>query len=251
MIIFALGLMTFLSSFGQSAHPPGIRFSATTNDFGRVIAGTLLQHDFIFTNTGGATLLVTNVKANCGCTIAGAWTREVKPGGTGKIPLAYQTPKLDWLSVKEATVFCNDPQQPAVRLELRATLWRPVSADPELVILTVTNRVLTDEVGVVRIVNQEAAPLVLSAPVGDNRLFAAELKTIVPGREFELRVRTVPPLDAGKLSGHFTLKTSTTNQPELQVGAYLQLLSSPSAPKPAKTLEMLPDLFSPTIVPAP
>ena len=90
----------------------------------------------------------------------------------------------------------------------------------------------------------------LSAPVGDNRLFAAELKTIVPGREFELRVRTVPPLDAGKLSGHFTLKTSTTNLPELQVGAYLQLLSSPNAPEVLKPSEMPPVLFLPELFPA-
>jgi hypothetical protein len=77
-------------------------------------------------------------------------------------------------------------------------------------------------------VNQESQPLVLSAPVGDNRLFAAELRTNVPGQEFELHIRTMPPLNSSPPSGHFTLRTSSTNQPELRVTAYLQMLETAS-----------------------
>ncbi len=224
--VFLILIATGLNALAQSPAGTGrIQFASRTNDFGRVIAGALLQHDFIFTNTGGATLRITDVKVNCGCTTAGEWTREVKPGATGVIPLQYQTPKLDIATVKGTMVSCNDPQQPAVWLELHAQVWRPVAVEPELVFLTVTNDVITDETSVVRIVNQESQPLILSAPVGNNRLFAAELRTNTPGREYELHIRAVPPLGFSALSGHFTLKTSSTNQPELRVSAYLQMLA--------------------------
>lgn len=217
-----------LSAVAQTAPPAArIQFAATTNDFGRVVAGTLLKHEFIFTNTGTALLRIEDVKANCGCTTAGNWTREVPPGGTGVIPLQYQTPKEDLASVKGLEITCNDPCQPKTWLELRAQLWRPVAVEPELTLLNASNGVISDAVNVVRIVNQETALLKLSAPVGDNRLFAAELWTNVPGQEYELRIRAVPPLGTSPLSGHFTLKTSSTNLPELRVTALLQMLASP------------------------
>jgi hypothetical protein len=110
-----------------------------------------------------------------------------------------------------------------------------------------------DATSVVRIVNQEPQPLVLSAPVGDNRLFAAELRTNVPGREYELRLRTVPPLGAARLSGHFTLQTSSTNAPELWVTAYLQVLQQPGVPvvPPAPLAQSEPADWLATPVPEP
>lgn len=243
-LIFILIAASLLDSFAQSLpNAARIQFASRTNDFGRVIAGEWLKHDFIFTNTGSATLRITDVKVNCGCTTAGEWTHEVKPGATGVIPLQYQTPKLDIATVKGTTVSCNDPQHPAVWLELHAQLWRPVAVEPELVFLTVTNDVITDEVEVVRIVNQEPQPLVLSAPVGNNRLFAAELRTNTPGREYELRIHAVPPLGVSLLSGHFTLRTSSTNQPELRVTAYLQVLSAPAAREPSADWLMGPPVL--------
>ena len=237
IICIAAFALTWSTAQTLSAEPR-IQFVHTTNDFGWVVAGALLKHDFIFTNTGTAPLRITDVKANCGCTTAGEWSREVLPGQTGVIPLQFQTPKLDLLTVKEATVSCNDSNQPLVRLELRATLWRPVAVEPEWVVLNVTNRLVTEQTEVVRIVNQEPTTLILSAPVGDNRLFEATLKTNIPGREYELHIRSVPPLGNSPLSGHFILQTSSTNQPEIRVGAYLQMLSSTTVPPVKAQLEL-------------
>lgn len=203
---------------------PHIQFAATTNDFGRVVAGSLLRHDFIFTNTGRATLHITNVLAACGCTTVGVWTRAVPPGGTGFIPLAYQTANLELLTVKEATVFSDDPAQPSVRLELRAQLWRPILVEPDFVSFHVTNDNYAVPPQLVRIRNQEVAPLALGAPVGDNPFFAAEVITNAPGRDYTLRFRLVPPLGISPLAGHFTLRTSSTNAPELRLTTYVMRL---------------------------
>ena len=72
----------------------------------------------------------------------------------------------------------------------------------------------------VRIVSNEEAPLTLSAPEGNSPAFAAELKTNQPGKQFDLIIRTMPPLPAGNVRGQFTLKTSSTNLPVINVSAW-------------------------------
>ena len=47
-------------------HPgevPNIKFESPVYDFGRVRAGTLVKHDFVFTNTGNGTLEILKAKA--------------------------------------------------------------------------------------------------------------------------------------------------------------------------------------------
>jgi len=60
----------------------------------------------------------------------------------------------------------------------------------------------------------------LSAPESSNPAFVAELATNQPGKEFQLLVKTVPPLAAGTVQGHITLKTSSTNMAVINVTAY-------------------------------
>jgi len=45
-------------------------------------------------------------------------------------------------------------------------------------------------------VNQFDEPVTLSEPESTNAAFRAELKTVKPGKEFELHVSTVTPLEA-------------------------------------------------------
>src|SRR6185295_1367672 len=74
-----------------NANPNGPRaqFDATIFFFGNVAPTDKPQHDFIVTNTGKATLEITDVRPGCGCTTAGAWDKKIEPGKTGKIPLAF------------------------------------------------------------------------------------------------------------------------------------------------------------------
>src|SRR5436189_6374552 len=66
---------------------PKIQFADMTFDFGKIDSGTLVKHEFVFTNTGSATLEIKDVKPGCGCTAAGTWDKTVEPGKTGIIPL--------------------------------------------------------------------------------------------------------------------------------------------------------------------
>ncbi|MBK7650590.1 MAG: DUF1573 domain-containing protein [Flammeovirgaceae bacterium] len=64
-------------------------WDSTSHDFGKIKQGTPVTHEFKFTNTGKAPLVITNVQASCGCTTPD-WSKEpVMPGGQGFIKATF------------------------------------------------------------------------------------------------------------------------------------------------------------------
>ena len=76
---------------GQAA----IVVDAAEFDFGSVRAGEKVEHRFKVTNTGTAELKITNVKTNCGCTVAGDYPKPLAPGASGEIPPAFVLCSVD------------------------------------------------------------------------------------------------------------------------------------------------------------
>src|SRR5262245_56999464 len=74
-----------------AAAEPKIQFAEIVHDLGKIGAGQVVRHDFIFTNTGTATLEIKEVRPSCGCTTAGTWDKQVEPGKTGLIPLQFNS----------------------------------------------------------------------------------------------------------------------------------------------------------------
>ncbi len=220
---------------------PRIQFASPVHDFGRIKGGAVVEHTYTFTNIGNGLLEVTNVRASCGCTTAGAWSRQVQPGETGTIPIEFNSGNFSGQVAKSISVNCNDTSQPTVVLQLKANIWKPIDVTPQYAALNVTSEAPAKET-TVRIVNNEEVPLTLSAPEGTNRALATELRTIQPGKEFALIVRTVPPLPAGSVQDQITLKTSSTNMPAINVRAWASvqpavlvmpaLITLPVAPLP-------------------
>ena len=80
-----------VSSIGFAQNGPKILFSAKDNtiDYGKVTKSENGERDFIFTNTGNAPLIITNVLSTCGCTVPTKPTEPIMPGKTGKITVKY------------------------------------------------------------------------------------------------------------------------------------------------------------------
>jgi hypothetical protein len=95
----------------QSHSQPGDQFDLTMFDFGKVNQGEVVKHEFVFTNTGTATLEITAVRPGCGCTTAGIWDKLVEPGKTGIIPLQFNSANFGGKVFKSATVTCSDPNR--------------------------------------------------------------------------------------------------------------------------------------------
>jgi hypothetical protein len=194
-----------------------VEFAALSFDFGRVKQGEVVRHDFVFTNTGTAVLELTSVTPRCGCTTAGDWDRQLAPGRTGAIPLQLRSAGFSGPISKTATVTCNDPRQPTLEREFKAAVWTPFTLTPAIAVFTVSDETAMSETKVVRIVNHQEEPVTLSGVESGSPSFRAELTTVIPGREFRLRITAVPPYPAAAGSALITVQTSSPETPTLKV----------------------------------
>jgi len=211
---------TSAASVSTNGTGPRIVFVAPVYDFGKVAGGEVVKHEFAFTNAGGRLLQINDVRTSCGCTTPGNWSRQVEPGKGGTIPIEFHTGNFNGPVMKQVTVTSNDTNQPVVALQIKGTVWRPIDVSPQSVVLRFLTGSPSNVFTTVRLVNNQEEPLVLSDPVSNNPGIAAELKTNQAGKEFQLIVRTVPPLGPGNVTGRVTLKTSLPKTPLLEVPVF-------------------------------
>jgi len=196
---------------------PRIQFAAPIYDFGKVVWGDVVRHDFFFTNTGNGLLVIKDVRSTCGCASATNTTREVQPGNEGIISVEFHTSNFNGLVTKAVTVYSNDTNQPVATLELKGNVWRPIEITPPSAAFTGILDSPTNNFRVVRIVNNQQQSLILSLPESNQRMIAAELKTNQLGQDYQLVVRLVPPLGSGNIFGEIKMKTSAPQMPLLTI----------------------------------
>jgi hypothetical protein len=201
--------------------PLGPRMTFLTNEyrFGRVNMGEQVNHVFVVSNSGDETLVISNVAPGCHCTTARPWTRQVPPGKTGEIPIKFDSGGIHGDVTRTITVTSNGKIAPIQTLFLRGTVWREIEVNPQTAYMTIMPNSTESSSAVVRIVNQADAPVALSDPTSATQTFKGSLKTIVPGKEFELTVTALPPLPAGNNVGTISIKTTSKSMPVVTVTA--------------------------------
>jgi hypothetical protein len=92
--VLILVLACSFSAYSQTepeVNGPQIQFDKETHDYGKIPIKGDGNCKFTFTNVGTEPLLLTNVRAGCGCTVP-QWPREpVLPGESAEIKVRYTT----------------------------------------------------------------------------------------------------------------------------------------------------------------
>lgn len=120
LIVFLVMAMPFWA-LGQRAK---IEFQETSFNYGTIseTAGKAV-HVFEFKNTGDAPLILTNVRAGCGCTTP-EWNRQpIAPGEKGSIKVSYDPRNRPGSFVKSVTVNSNASNN-VVSLTIRGNVTR-------------------------------------------------------------------------------------------------------------------------------
>lgn len=69
---------------------PVMQFNEVEHDFGEIESKQKVTTEFVYTNTGDAPLIVTDIKSTCGCTVPQDWNREpLAPGESGKFTVTF------------------------------------------------------------------------------------------------------------------------------------------------------------------
>ena len=81
-------------------------------DFGTVKDGTVVSHEYEFTNTGTEPLIISDAKASCGCTVP-SWPKEpIQPGGKGAIKVQFDSKGKPGQQSKKVTITANTDPSP-------------------------------------------------------------------------------------------------------------------------------------------
>ncbi len=126
-VIAAVTVLAASAALAQANKPRAV-FKETSHDFGKVKQGDVVNHEFVFTNDGGATLVVEKVETTCGCTAALVSEKKIAPGKTGKIKTTFDTRGYSGRLSRYVYLVSNDSESPRRELSLVADIEVPPSA---------------------------------------------------------------------------------------------------------------------------
>jgi hypothetical protein len=226
LLLSSLRAASSASAAEAKAGPTGphLEVAEPVHDFGTVQRGDTLQYNLKVSNTGNETLTISEVVPSCGCTTTGDWTHSLKPGESGVIPIKIDTAEFSGSVIKSVTLKSNDSANPEAVVHMQAIIWTPIKLSNNVIVFPAltdpdeaTSRSITIDNGV------EQA-LTLSNIESDNPHFKPELRVITPGKQFELKVTTVPPLAEGTQTGRIHLKSSNPKMPDVSVQTVVTVL---------------------------
>jgi len=109
----------FASNYSPASIFKGATFSwsQTTFDFGKIKQNEPVTNTFEFVNTGTEPLVISSVKASCGCTVTEYSKDPIAPGGKGFVKGTYNAAKVGQFT-KSITVNANT-EEAVVQLTIK------------------------------------------------------------------------------------------------------------------------------------
>jgi hypothetical protein len=123
-ILFAFAIAGFSqSATAQQDSVAGaqIEFENQVHNFGE-----LTQHDpavceFVFTNTGDQTLIISTCKSSCGCVVATCPREPIPPGESSIVKVKYDSKRLGPIN-KSVIVTSNAKNKPTLVLRIKGNI---------------------------------------------------------------------------------------------------------------------------------
>lgn len=98
--------------------PTTVQLIDSLYDFGKTTEGEIVQYSYRFKNTGDKPLVVSDVKASCGCTVPEKPEKPIMPGETGFILVKFNSENKPGEIHKTVTVTANtNPPFPSLVLK--------------------------------------------------------------------------------------------------------------------------------------
>lgn len=124
--LFSFGTLNAQETNPQSipTNGPKITFDTLVHNYGNIEKGGDGNCEFTFVNNGNEPLILSNVRASCGCTTPSYTQKPVMPGKTGTIKVRYNTQNVGGFN-KTVTVTSNAIDNPRVVLRIKGNVTQP------------------------------------------------------------------------------------------------------------------------------
>ena len=117
-----LCLLCFVTGIVAQINAPKISVKKDHHDFGTIVEGEVVTHKFEITNTGTAELIISQVRASCGCTAAKPDKMNLKPGEKTFVKVDFNSENRLGPQEKFVYVSSNDPINPEYKLSFTGVI---------------------------------------------------------------------------------------------------------------------------------
>lgn len=205
-------------AFFASVTMPALDWTRTEIEHRAGIGESLPPYEFTFTNSGTATVRITNVRSGCGCLAHAIDKETLAPLETGTITITFDRAGLVGEVVRTITITTDEPGRQPYELSLRADLPEPLTIAPRLVFWKKGTPAATKSIDIK--INLPS-PVEITGAVSNRDDIEAALVTLEPGRHYQLDI-TPRSLDTPRLAV-IALKTSTPLPDGTALTAYAQV----------------------------
>jgi len=202
---------------GMTSNGPRAVFSEARFEFGEVLSGAVVEHDFALRNTGSAPTRIEKVSMTTPLLVT-QMPQEVAPGGGGRIHFKLDTASLEGKFEGTILVYLNDPALPQARLSFSGHIVPAIELSPRPAFFVAGQRGKGNRAAI-EIVNHESEPLRIEKIEHPAERFATQLEALKPGQHYRLTLALKPDGPGGRAAGTILIKTSSKRVPVLKVGA--------------------------------
>jgi hypothetical protein len=204
-------------SSGAVSTSPNAVFPDARFAFGKVIAGAVVEHDFVFKNQGSVPMLIQKVSMPTPL-LATQMPHEVAPGAEGRIHFKLDTASLDGEFEGVILVFLNDTALRQADLTFSGHIIPAIEVSPRPAFFVAGERGRGNRAGI-EIVNHESQPLTIEKIEHATERFTTQLETLKRGERYRLTLALKPNGPAGRTSDTILIRTSSKRSPVLKVAA--------------------------------
>jgi cyclophilin family peptidyl-prolyl cis-trans isomerase len=130
-LLFLAFTFITVTLFGQLEKGPKIQFNKEVHDYGIIEYSADPYCTFEFKNTGNESLLITEARGSCGCTVP-EWPKEpIAPGSTGSIKVTYDTKRVGSFQ-KSVTIMSNAINEPTKVINIKGEVLPQKEATNQL-----------------------------------------------------------------------------------------------------------------------
>jgi hypothetical protein len=217
-LVFLFSLALFFCAASLIAQPKIEISTGPTLDMGDVYSGQKAEHITFVRNIGSDTLLITEVKAQCGCTATLMTEKKLAPRDSGKLSISFNTAGANGHATKEVYISSNDPATPKATIRFTANVLNVIDVTPKMLAFDQA-KVDTTYTKVITISNPSTKDPVkiLSVTPKFEQLEVTLMKNqLMPGEQTQLQA-VLKPIKSGTLNGTIELMTDNPNQPKYEI----------------------------------
>ena len=219
MAVLCAGILTapMAGTLGAARNVRAV-FQETSHNFGKVKQGDVLTHEFVFRNSGDATLVVERVETTCGCTAALVSADKIGPGKEGKIKVSLDTHGYSGHMSRYVYLVSNDADSPRRELSIAADIEVPPMPKIELDRYNIDLGLsLEGESPSAKVVIRNVGELELSVEMAHEQVkfFAGGKPVTFPimipaGKSAEVEFRFPPQTRVGSLRDYIIVRSNDT-----------------------------------------